>query len=413
MLKEQLKNMLNEKVQARAQMQETMAGTEDKETRGAQLEIIRGLDAEIEKFEEMIARCDDTPETDPDLEKRAKQSPVGGLKDAGAVVEKDNKNVLEERGAKLRAGEAITVPSMPSIEERALTIETGIVVETKYSRELNPTFNEVSSLIDGVNSIPLQGGEAYVKGFVVNGGEGDYTAEGADASDIDIKYDYVTVGKSKITAYAEVTKEIKKLPNINYAAYVSDEVRKAIRKKITRQIIAGAGTADTITGIYNAPANVIPADYDLPLAGIDENTLNAIVFAYGGDEDVEDGAVLVLSKKDLQAFANLRNANLEPVYTVTKRGNSGTIKYAKNGTEVEYILNSACNSLSTATTAVPTMVYGRLGAYEMPIFSDIEIEESREYKFKQGIIAFRGEAYVGGNVAAYKGWMRIKKQIAG
>ena len=156
MLKEQLKNMLNEKVQARAQMQETMAGTEDKETRGAQLEIIRGLDAEIEKFEEMIARCDDTPETDPDLEKRAKQSPVGGLMDAGAVVEKDNKNVLEERGAKLRAGEAITVPSMPSIEERALTIETGIVVETKYSRELNPTFNEVSSLIDGVNSIPLQ-----------------------------------------------------------------------------------------------------------------------------------------------------------------------------------------------------------------------------------------------------------------
>lgn len=32
-----------------------------------------------------------------------------------------------------------------------------------------------------------------------------------------------------------------------------------------------------------------------------------------------------------------------------------------------------------------------------------------EYKFKQGQIAHRAEMYVGGNVAAYNGFVRIKK----
>ena len=137
------------------------------------------------------------------------------------------------------------------------------------------------------------------------------------------------------------------------------------------------------------------------------------MFSYGGEENVEDEAVLILNKADLKAFADVRGDNAKAVYKITKRGNTGTIGYAEGGVEVEYIINSACTALSTASTAVNTMLYGRLGDFEMPIFSDIEIEESRDFKFKQGMIAYRAEAYVGGSVAAYKGWMRIKKQIAG
>ena len=177
-------------------------------------------------------------------------------------------------------------------------------------------------------------------------------------------------------------------------------------------MVTGAGGANAIVGIYNAPTKVIPADYDLEIAEIDENTLNEIVFAYGGDENVEDEAVLLLNKADLRKFANVR-VDGKAVYKITKKGNEGTLAYADGGVAVDYIINSACTAHTTASTAVPTMVYGRLGAYEFPIFSDIEIEESSDFKFKQGIIAYRAEAFVGGNVAAYKGWMRIKKQIAG
>ena len=58
------------------------------------------------------------------------------------------------------------------------------------------------------------------------------------------------------------------------------------------------------------------------------------------------------------------------------------------------------------------MEYVSLSSYELPFFSPLEIEESRDYKFKQGIIAYRGDVIVGGTVSKYKGFVRIKKKVA-
>ena len=426
-LKEKLTKMLEEKQAARAKAMETMAATDDKELRSAQLTLINGIDAEIRSITDMIADADAAAPADPagegnedptaraanledpDLVKRANPLPVGDLEKVGrATALEDQQKELEKRGADLKAGKAITVRANP------LTTEDGILIEKKYSRELAPHFNEVSTLIDSVNSVPLQGGESYSKAFAVSGGEGDYTAEGDAAADSDPVTDFVAIAKSKITAFAEITEEIKKLPNVDYVTYVQGEVRNAIRKKITKQIIAGAGTANTLTGIYKAPANVIPVASDIEVAEIDENTLNDIVFSYGGDEDVEDGAVLVLSKADLRAFSNVKTMDTKRVYKIEKRGNTGTISYADGGVGVDYIINSACNSLSSADVAADsyTMVYGRPKAYELPIFSDLEIKEDASYKFKEGNICFRGVIFVGGNVGTYKGWMRVKKVAA-
>lgn len=423
-MKKKLMKMLAAKQEARAKAMEAMADTEDKEVRASQLEIIKSIEDEIANITALLeeAKADEGQEDKPqeeeraqdmgadeELTKRASTLPVGNLETVArtAAIDETNKE-LEQRGADLKAGKAITVRANP------MTTADGILIEKKYSRELAPTFNEVSTLIDSVNSVPLQGGESYAKAFAVSGGEGDYTAEGAAAADSDPVTDYVDIQKSKITAYAEVTEEIKKLPNVDYVSYVQGEVRNAIRKKITKQIVAGAGTTNTLTGIYKAPDNIIPADSDLEVSVIDADTLNDIVFAYGGDEDVEDGAVLVLSKADLRAFSNVKGGDDKRIYKIDKRGNTGTISYADGGVGVDYIINSACNSLSSASTVAGshTMVYGRPKAYELPIFSDLEIKESTEYKFKEGNIAFRGVIFVGGNVGAYKGWMRVKKVAA-
>ncbi|MGN0695037.1 MAG: phage major capsid protein [Lentihominibacter sp.] len=434
-MKEKLMKMLAAKKQARAAAMAEMANTEDKEVRESQLEIIKGIEEEMDKINEMLDELKDPGEgseggsgegseggsgdgsgdgaarakamDDPDLTKRANMLPFGDLTKVDRSMQLDEMNKeLEKRGADLKAGKTI----------RAVPLKTtdGALIEKKYSRELAPGLNEVSTLIDSVNSVPLQGGESYAKGFAVGGAEGDYTEEGADAAEANPKFDYVDIAKAKITAYTEITEEIKKLPNVDYATYIEAEVRKAIRKKITKQIIAGAGTTNTLTGIYSAPAKVIPTESDFEVTAIDEDTLNNIVFAYGGDEDVEDGAVLVLSKADLRAFSNVKTSDDKRVYKIEKRGNTGTISYADGGVGVDYIINSACNSLSASGTSAGTytMVYGRPGAYELPIFSDLEINESTDYKFRAGNIAFRGVIFVGGNVAAYKGWMRIKKVAA-
>ncbi|MDQ7095949.1 phage major capsid protein [Desulfosporosinus sp. PR] len=320
---------------------------------------------------------------------------------------------MEQRGANLKAGKAVTfgLSEIPLV--RSITIDTvGLVIPDQYSNNLNPTFNEVSSIVDLVNAITMPNGETYTQGFEKPSSDsGDYTADGSDYHDADPVYDYVTIAKTSVTAYTEISKQASKLPNVNYQARCSTSVRKSLRKKLAREIMIGDGGAGHFTGIFNAPANVIPASSDLAIAEIDADTLDNIVFKFGGDEDVEDPAYLILNKLDLAAFAAIRSADGKKLYKIVTKGNTGTIS-SDDSFSVNYILNSVCPALSATATTSETycMAYGILQNYEMPIFSDIDIQMSTDYKFKQGMTAYAGEVYAGGNVAAYKGFIRIKKE---
>lgn len=324
-------------------------------------------------------------------------------------MEEDNK-ALEERGQALKDGKSIKV----DYEDRAMTVSSGsVLVEKKYKRTIDESFQGVSALVDRVNSIQLDGGDSYSVAFEKEYGEGNYTEEGADYSDTEPKVDYVETGRAKITAYTEVTDELTKLPNVNYQALVVKRVRDAIRKKIGKQIIAGTGTSNTIKGIYNADIKVLPTDNgaDIELTEIDDDTLNTIVFAYGGDESIEDEQVLILSKKDVEAFSKVKDTTGRFVYKITRNGQTGRIAYAQGGVDIPFVINSACKSLSDTATSQGdfTMVYGALSSFELPVFSALNVQESRDYKFKQGIIAYRGDVIVGGTVAKYKGFVRVKK----
>lgn len=327
----------------------------------------------------------------------------------------ENNKILEERGQALKDGKAIKV----SYEDRAVTVSSGsVLVEKKYKKTIDEAFQGVSALIDNVNSIQLDGGDSYSVPFEKTYGEGEYTAEGADYTEAEPETDYVETGRAKVTAYAEITKELTKLPNANYQALVIKRVKDAIRKKISKQIIAGAGTSNTIKGLYNADEKVLPKTEDtadIALEIINDETLNKLVFAYGGDEAVEGEQTLILSKKDLEAFSMVKDKMDRFVYKITRNGQTGRIAYAQGGVDVPYIINSACNSLSNNELAKDTftMVYGPLSSFEMPVFSTLEIEESRDYKFKQGIIAYRGDVICGGTVAKYKGFVRVKKAETG
>lgn len=327
-------------------------------------------------------------------------------------MEEDNK-ILEERGQALKDGKQIKV----DYEDRAVTVSSGsVLVEKKYKREIDESFQGVSALVDRVNSIQLDGGDSYSVAFEKTYDEGDYTAEGAEYSETEPDVDYVETGRAKITAYTEITKELTKLPNANYQALVIKRVRDAIRKKMGGQIIVGAGTSNTIKGIYNADVKVLPTTNgaDIELGAIDADTLNTIVFAYGGDESIEDEQVLILNKEDIEAFSKIKDASGRFVYKIIRNGQTGRIGYAQGGLDVPFVINSACNAISNTATATGkfTMVYGALSSFELPVFSPLEIEESRDYQFKKGIIAYRGDVIVGGTVSKYKGFVRIKKKAA-
>lgn len=330
--------------------------------------------------------------------------------------EKDTQaKAYKQRGANLKAGKEVKFSAKIATHKvkDALSVEqTAPVVHT--ASDVKDTFNDISSLIDAVKVVPLQGGETYQRGFVKSYGIGGPTAEGKDYNDAEPTFGYVTIEKQKVTAYTEEPEEMEKLPHADYDSVVEGSVSKAVRKYLTRQILIGDGSASKLKGIFHNPTKkdeqvIDPATDIDTITTIDDGTLDEIIYSYGGDEDVEGIATLILNKKDLKAFAKLRDKQGRKVYTIVNRGNTGTID------GVPFIINSACAAISDSATAAGAyhMAYGPLENYELAIFSDIDVRKSDQFKFKQGQTAFRASIFAGGAVASYNGFIRVKKKATG
>lgn len=308
----------------------------------------------------------------------------------------------EKRGKQLKEGRSITVAS------------SEIVLPKHTSNTINSTFNEVSSIVDLVDNQTLLGGESYEQPYekpmnTEGKSEGNYTGLGQNYSDIETITGYATITKSKITAYQEEPEEISKLADASYDSLISASTNKALRKKIAKEILIGDGSQGHLRGIFHNPtdlkAKVIDSNTDIEISTIDSDTLDEIIYSYGGDEEVEGISVLVLNKNDLKEFAKVKNAMGGKVYTIVNQGNKGTIN------NVPFIISSACGSISnpSTTSGKYCMCYGPIENYKLVIFSDTDIQKSTDYKFKQGMICHKGSIFLGGNVVKWNGFIRVKK----
>ena len=381
--------------------------------------------AEGEDLNAIVAEVEDAKAIIADAKARAKVAAMAAVADPeddengdeGKQGESNNDaqaktKAFAMRGEAAKAGKAVKYSAKTlsrKIKNSLSVSQTAPVVHT--ATDVKETFNDVSGLIDRVKAVPLHGGETYNRGFVKSYGNGGAmgTAEGGTYSNNEPVFGYVTIEKQKVTAYTEEPEEMAKLPNADYDGVVEQSVTRAVRRKITRQIINGDGSTGTIKGIFFNPASasddVIDRNTDITLSAIDNKTLDEIIYSYGGDEDVEAIATLILNKKDLKAFAMLRDQQGRKVYTIVNNGNSGTID------GVPFIINSACDAVSaTKTSATPyCMAYGALENFELAIFSDIDARKSEDFKFSTGQIAYRASAFVGGAVAARNGFIRVKR----
>jgi len=348
------------------------------------LEVLEQLEAEVDE----LNKEKDTIERKLAIQNKTKINPV--------VIERSNqvdKDQLETRGKNLRESRVIQVSS----EEILLPehIADGIAPHP---------FAQVSALVDKVKVVNLNGGETYKKSFVKGSGTAGLTAEGEAYSETEPEYGYLTITKVKVTAYTEITEELEKLPNLPYQAEVLKNINLSLKKKISEQILRGPGTSNTFTGIFSDKAIALSDTADLEITSITDSTLDDIIFAYGGDEEVEGGAYLILNKNDLRAFAGLRTAEGRKVHT---------IDYINNTIDgIPYIINSHCKAISDTNTVAGEygLAYGSLLNYEVPVFSPVEISKSNDYKFKDGIICYKASVFTGGNVVGYKGFLRVKKK---
>lgn len=404
MNKEQLMKMNKKELKARL----VTVGKEAQEKSGEELtalmdeaKTIGEILDEIKTREELAKAAADAAAVDPAEE--GKPGEEGGEK-VNQVKAANGKNLKDGKAVKYNA-KTVARP------KNTITTTTGVVMPHHASPDIAPTFNDVSSLIDRVKTVPLVGGETYQRPFVKAYGDGaGSTAEGADYNTSEPTFGYAEIVREKITAYAEEPEEMQKLPDADYDGVVEESVTKAIKRYASRQILAGPGGNGKFRGIFFNPAkaadDIIDRTTDITtITAIDDGTLDEIIYSFGGDEEVEDVAVLILNKKDLKKFAKLRDKQGRKVYTIKNAGNTGTID------EVPYIINSACGEIGGTADAY-CMAYGPLSNYEVAIFSDIEAMKSTEYKFKQGQIAYKASVFMGGNVVAKNGFIRVKNPSA-
>ena len=292
-------------------------------------------------------------------------------------------------------------------QKRSITVGSGEIAVPKHTAKgVKGTFNEVSTLIDLVTVTPLEGGESYERGYIITHGEGGEVDENGNYKETETQFGYAEINKQKVTAYSEEPEEVKRLADADYHDEIVKGMTIATKKKLSKDILVGPGTKGRLQGIFTNPEKfAIKADTDLSISTIDNATLNKIIFAYGGEEDVVSDACLILNKNDLQGFANVKTTDGKDYYDIDIKGNTGTIN------KIPFVINSAAKSLIDAKTTEGEycMAYGSLSNYEVALFSELEVKASDDYRFKEGQIAHRGSVFAGGNVVAHNGFVRVKK----
>ena len=335
-------------------------------------------------------------------------------------MEKESRGNYEAAGKELRELKSkVQSPYTITGEMRTVTVRppTGeaskIAVPTHYAGTIHPAFPVVSTLIDSVQVYSLHGGQEFKVPYVVGFDDAYYSDEEANAAILDAQFSYAELNMAKVSAFAELSEELEKLPNASYANIIFDIVRTSIRKAITKEILFGKGISDDgnhnrIVGIFSncKYATAIAPTTDISIAQITDTLLDEIQLAYGGDTDLDSAATLIISKQDLIALSMVRSSVKsrlnEIVYTSS---NTGRI----NG--VPFIIDSNLPAVTDSKTkgGEYVMCFGNPKNYSLVEFSPLTIEKSTHYKFPQGFIAFRGSAYVAGNVTRRNGFIRIKK----
>lgn len=345
---------------------------------------------------------DGDPDGDPAGDPDDDDDPAPQVRSLGAAGASPKKRASAEL-AKKRAAQAEAWKK----HNRTVVLDAGVLIpEHKSSTLQGFPFNQVSNILDAVNYLSLPNGETYEEPFVVETGMADYTSQpsnegtGGEYHEVGIEWDQVKVKKTKITAYSEITKELEKTPAANYAGAVEGNITVSLKKKLAKEIVDGDGAEGHFVGIMSSAVkeNTV-VDFDL--GAINENTLDELILNYGGEEDIESKMAILLNKLTLLAFSRVRGSDKRKVYNINyENGTIDGIKFYTSG----YV-----KSFDNAATGDAVMAYGDFNKYRVAVFSDIDTARSEHYKFRQGITAFRGDVFMGGNIMAYHAFSRVFK----
>lgn len=354
----------------------------------ARLKEAQGFNAQIDDLQAMVKEFDKYD---------IAHAPVFGT---------DRKD-MEEMGKALAAHERVAFQPRDVLEglrTNSLTFTGTLVSPTGGGSDIHDGNNaQVTTLSNQVRVETFEGlsgwEEPYLKS-IQEATAGSVTTVGGTtrtASDPVFKKSKLTATEIQVTSF--VDKNINRLSPANYAAKVQAYAMKALLRKCNHQIINGdAQASHEMFGIINAK-NTDAESIFQTMAGItaiNEDTLRDLVMGYGGDEEVYSGGRLVLTKANLDAFGKIKIAKDDnrKLYKIVSQGNTGTIE--EGGLIVPYTIASAIGA--------NTLAYGDPQTYLLGLFGPYSIRIDESVKSVERMIAILGDALVGGNLVADKGF---------
>ena len=273
-------------------------------------------------------------------------------------------------------------------QARALTIASGQLVQPTKVDGINDLPGvEVSSIIDLVKVVNCTGmGShkiAYMKETAPAASE---QTEGEAAATATLaQFGFVTITPTSYAVLDFVTKQAKKQTTLQYASKVREKAMVALRRKAAEVVTAALRGSDLLQTVAGA--------------AIDAKTLRTIALTYGNDECVLGGSMLLLNKKDLLKFGDVRGTNeKKALYEITPSGNGNTGTIREGGLTVHYCIDSH----------IPEgeLYYGNPQALELDLFSDYEVKVSEDFAFDKLMDTIRGDVEMGSDVTVKNGWLK-------
>ena len=278
--------------------------------------------------------------------------------------------------------------TMQAEQARALMVSSGTLVQpTKIDGINDIPGAKYSSIIDLVKIVNCVGMGSHRIAYVdEDAAAAANQVEGSAAATATLgTFAFLDIRPESVAVLDYISKQAKKQTTLQYSAKVREQAVIALRKKAA-QIVTTA---------------LVDSDLNTAVAGsaIDAKTLRTICMNYGGDESIIGGATLVLNKKDLLKFGDVRGTNeKKALYEITPDGNGNTGMIREGGLAVRYIIDS--------NLAEGTLYYGNLQALELDLFSDYEIKVSEDFAFDKLMDTIRGDVELGADVVVKGGFIK-------
>lgn len=355
------------------------------EAKTATEERLKALNAEADKLAAEMATLETRKAIGEKLERKIEtEAPTGEI---------------EKRAKDLRENRTVTMAT------------TGLVKPVGNSKDTKDMLGSAySAMVDLVDTVDCEGMSEYKVAYVDAINAAAKATEAMAATDADIvTFGYASIKPVKVSAYNEVSHEVLKQTDSRYYETIRAKAIEALRKKLSDFIMnSDAQSNQVFIGIKDAGA--IAAATDIEIAAIDATTLRKIALSYGGDESIVGAGYLMLNKKDLVAFGDVRGTNEKrAIYEITpdaQNPNTGVIR--DGGLAVRYTINSNVKALKDATAGDYIMVYGVPRAYQMGIFSQAQVRVAED--LKKDVLQIRADIMAGGNVVVKNGFVRVKKK---